>query len=77
MPSPPRKGGKGAKGELEEALEPLSAAPLDGWSVELVLWFIYKLNIFINIYNIIIYIYIHQGCIYIVIPPKNETIRSD
>ena len=46
MPSPPRKGGKGAKGELEEALEPLSAAPLDGWSVELVLWFIYKLYIF-------------------------------
>ena len=54
MPSPLRKGGKGAKGELEEALEPLSAAPLDGWSVELVLWFIYKLNIF----TVIIYIYI-------------------
>ena len=72
MPSPLRKGGKGAKGELEEALEPLSAAPLDGWSVELVLWFIYKLNIFtviIYIYTSGVYIHSH--------PPKNETIRPD
>ena len=52
MPSPPRKGGKGAKGELEEALEPLSAAPLDGWFVELVLWFIYKLYIYIYIRSV-------------------------
>ena len=44
----------------------------DGWSVELVLWFIYKLNIFtviIYIYTSGVYIHSH--------PPKNETIRPD